>query len=76
MWWNGLCIFLTVKQKPVPTDSSRILFRTVDLMVHLEILIKIKKESFRGIQTGKKDPVFVSWSGKKMESSMVTTELN
>ena len=45
-------------------------------MLHLEILIKIKKESFRGIQTGKKDPVFVSWSGRKMESSMVTTQLN
>ena len=75
MRWNGLPIFVAVNHKPVPIAGPTMLFRTVDLMLHLEILIK-KKVSFRGIQTGKKDPVFVSWSGRKMESSMVTTQLN
>ena len=76
MRWNRLCIFVAVNHKPITTAGPRMVSRTVDLTLHLEILIKIKKESFRGIQTGKKDPVFLSWSGRKMESSMVTTQLN
>ena len=67
--WNGLCIFVAVNHKPVPTVGPTMLSRTVDLMLHLEVLIKIK-EYFRDIQTGKKDPVFVSWSGRKMDLSI------
>ena len=73
--WNGLCIFVALNAKPIATAGPTMLSRTVDLMLHLEVLIKIKK-CFRGIQTGKKNPVFVSRSGRKMESSMVTTQLN
>ena len=41
--WNRLCIFPAVNHKPVPTAGQTILSRTVDLMLHLEILIKITK---------------------------------
>ena len=43
MWWNGLCIFVAVNHKPVPTVGPTMLSRTLDLMLHLEKLIKIKK---------------------------------
>ena len=43
MRWNELCIFLAVNHKPIATAGPTMLSRTVDLMLHLEILIKIKK---------------------------------
>ena len=43
MRWNGLCIFVAVNHKPIATAGPTRLSRTVDLMLHLEILIKIKK---------------------------------
>ena len=67
--WNGLCIFVALNAKPIATAGPTMLSRTVDLMLHLEVLIKIK-EYFRDIQTGKKDPVFISWSGRKMDLSI------
>ena len=42
MRWNGLLIFVAVNHKPVPIAGPTMLFRTVDLMLHLEILIKKK----------------------------------
>ena len=41
--WNGLCIFVAVNHKPITTAGPRMVSRTVDLTLHLEILIKIKK---------------------------------
>ena len=43
MRWNGLCIFVEVKHKPIATAGPTMLSKTVDLMLHLEILKKIKK---------------------------------
>ena len=43
MRWNRLCIFLAVNHKRIATAGTTMLSTTVDLMLYLEILIKIKK---------------------------------
>ena len=75
MQQDGSYIIAVVNHKTIATAGPAMLSITPDLMRHLWIFIKIRN-SLPGMSAGKKDPVFVSWSGQKMGRNMVTTQLN
>ena len=70
--FDGSYIIAVVDRKTIATAGAAMFSITPDLMRHLRIFVKIRK-SLPGMPTGKKYPIFVSWSGQKMGPNMVTT---
>ena len=70
--FDGSYIIAEVDRKTIATPGPAMFSITPDLMRHLRIFVKIRK-SLPGMPTGKKYPIFVSWSGQKMGRNMVIT---
>ena len=72
---DGSYIVSVLNHKTVATAGPAMLSINPDIMRHLMIYLKIRN-SLPGISVEDRDPVFVSWSGRRMDSTMVTTQLN
>ena len=72
---DGSYIISVLNHKIVATAGPAMLLINPDIMHHLRIYLKICN-SLPGISLEDRDPVFASWSGRKMDSTMVTTQLN
>ena len=72
---DGSYIVSVLNHKTVATAGPAMLSINPDIMRHLMIYLKIRN-SLPGISVEDRDPVFVSWSGRRMDSTMVTTKLN
>ena len=72
---DGSCIISVLNHKTVATAGPAMLSINPDIMRYLMIYLKIRN-SLAGISVEDRDPVFVSWSGRRMGSTMVTTQLN
>ena len=64
------------KHKTAATAGPAMMSLTDILMRHLRLFVSKVRNRLAGIRNGNDDPVFASWSGKIMASSMVGTQLN
>ena len=73
---NGYYIISVMDHKTVATSGPAMLSINDVIMRHLRTFVMHVRNKIKYMRTGNTDPVFPSWSGKKMDSSMVTTQLN
>ena len=73
---DGSYIVTVMEHKTVVTSGPAMLSIRTDLMGHLKIFVCKVRDRLENIRTDDESPVFTSWSGKTMATSMVSTQLN
>ena len=69
-------IVTVMEHKTVVTSGPAMLSIRTDLMGHLKIFVRKVRDRLENIRTDDESPVFTSWSGKTMATSMVSTQLD
>eukprot|EP00111_Clytia_hemisphaerica_P021907 TCONS_00064402-protein len=72
---DGIYKVSVVNHKTLDSNGPANLVFTPELYHETENYVKYMRNSLDGISKTKECPVFVSWSGNKMSSSMVTTQM-
>ena len=73
---DGSFIIAVKKHKTAATAGPAMLSLSDLLMRHLKLFVRRVRNRLTGIKSRKDDPVFASWSGKLMATSMIGTQLN
>ncbi|XP_057299124.1 uncharacterized protein LOC130629797 isoform X3 [Hydractinia symbiolongicarpus] len=72
---DGGCT-IAVKKHKTGYKGPAFITMTIETFKNLTNYIRYVRNSLQGINSGGKEPVFVSWAGNKMASSMVTGQLS
>ena len=73
---DGSYIISVMDHKTVATSGPAMLSITDVIMRHLNTFVNKIRNQIKDMLCSDSAPVFVSWSGKKMATSMVSTQLN
>ena len=73
---NGSYRINVVDHKTIGTSGPACIVARYELFQEMLVYFERMRNTLDGMRSLKSDPVFVSWSGKKMSSSMVTAQIN
>ena len=73
---DGSYIVTIIEHKTVATSGPAMLSIRHELMTHFQTYVQKLRNRLENIRHDEKAPVFTSWSGKTMATSMVSTQLN
>ena len=74
--FDGSSIISVIDHKTTATAGPAMLTVSATLMQYLTYFVEIIRNKVTDITCNKKDPVFTSWSGRKMAVSMISAQLS